>query len=109
MKKLDMSEHLNIRAVIFQDGDTWVAQGVDYDIGADAPDVQTLHARFEAVVMAEAQESIQRYGSPFKGIPAAPSEYADLWASKNLRLGAIDGHLLKSNSDELELDIRLCA
>lgn len=79
-----MTEVRQFRVVMFKEGDTWVAQGLEHDIGAQAPDIETLQARFLAVVAAELEESVRRKGAPFAGIATAPEYYHDMWARQTM-------------------------
>ena len=42
-----------IRVIAFQECDQWVAQCLEHDICAQAPDLDTLYARVEATLLAE--------------------------------------------------------
>jgi hypothetical protein len=68
-----------IRAILFRDGDLWVGQCIEYDIGAQAKTLTELHKKLELTVMLDLQESVKRHGVPFKGIQPAPSYFADMW------------------------------
>ncbi len=83
-----MSKDETVRVLVSRDGDAWVAQCVDYDIGAQAKDLVTLRGRLEAVLRAELEESLRRSktGTPFDGIPKAPPHYETLWNKTSNRL-----------------------
>ncbi len=68
-----------LRVVILKEGDTWIAQCVEYDIGAQAKDLDELQSRFEAVFEAERAESVRVHGEEFAGIEPAPTLYAEMW------------------------------
>lgn len=70
---------INIRVVVLREGDTWVAQALEYDIGAQASDLKALQRRFTMTVQAELDESVRRTGVPFGGIEAAPAYFHDMW------------------------------
>jgi hypothetical protein len=70
---------LRIRAILFREGDLWVGQCIEYDIGAQAKTLTELHKKLELTVLFELQESLNRHGVPFKGIRSAPSSFADMW------------------------------
>lgn len=65
-------DQANIRVAVYQEGDAWIAQCLDYDICAQAPDVNSLQERFNAVLRADLMESVERSGTPFGGIGPAP-------------------------------------
>ena len=47
-----------ISVVIFQDGNMWAAQCVEYDIGAQAESLEKLHECLSVVIEAERAESL---------------------------------------------------
>jgi hypothetical protein len=68
-----------VRAVVFQDSGLWVAQCVDYDIGAQADDLDELRAQLEMTLYAEHVARSGTDSDPFPGIDAAPQYFHDLW------------------------------
>lgn len=68
-----------IRVIVFQDADLWVAQCLEHDIGAQAPDVDTLMTRLQVVMSAELKESVERHREPFAGIEPAPERFLQMW------------------------------
>ena len=72
---------ISVRVLVIQEGDTWVAQALEYDIGAQAPDLDCLKRRFEMTVDVELDESVRRTGIPFGGLSSAPSYYHEMWES----------------------------
>jgi hypothetical protein len=73
------SVQIQMRAVVFQEGDLWVAQCIEHDIRATAETLADLNGRLELVLLLECEESIKREGHPFKGIPRAPSDFEEMW------------------------------
>ena len=72
-----------IRVVILREGDYWVAQCLEYDIGAQAKNLRDLRAHLDLTLQAELQESLNRHGEPFAGIDPAPKYFHDLWESRS--------------------------
>jgi hypothetical protein len=68
-----------IRVVVFQDGDKWVAQCLEYDIGAQADDIDTLNERLKVVLKAELKESLARGKAAFADIGPAPQRFHNMW------------------------------
>lgn len=71
----EMTSSEAIRVVVFQDGDRWVAQCLEYDIGAQADDPDTLQLYLDVALKAELEESLKRHGKAFEGIPSFPSAF----------------------------------
>lgn len=61
----------SLRVIAFKEGDAWVAQGLEVDIGAQAPTLDELTRRFETTILEE--------GPSFDQIGPAPQFYFDLW------------------------------
>lgn len=74
-----MEQEKHLRAVIFRDGGAWAAQCLEHDIGAQAPDLDTLQLRLSVAIEIELHESLERHGEPFGGIAPAPDHYHRMW------------------------------
>lgn len=74
-----MEDQMKLRVLIRQEHGIFVAQCLEYDIGAQASSLEELKSRFEMTLQAELQETMQRHNVPFHGIPEAPSEFFRLW------------------------------
>ena len=81
--KMDMAsasnEDIKIRVIVFKDGDQWVAQCLEYDIGAQSSDLDALNERLFVVLKAELRESLEHGGKPFEGIEPAPKRFEMMW------------------------------
>ena len=73
------SEPLSVRVLIFREGETYIAQCLEYDISAFAPDKETLQNRFVSVFGMERNISLDRGGEHFSGIGPAPQQFHDIW------------------------------
>src|SRR5438105_2063111 len=80
-KDHNMPEELDItiRVVMFRDGGLWVAQCLEYDIGAQAEDIDTLNDRLKVALKNELRESMEQHGKPFAGINQAPERFYQMW------------------------------
>lgn len=68
-----------VRVLVFQEDGAWVAQCLEYDVGAQAASLEELRVRFDAVFMAECHESLKVNGKPFAGIDPAPEHFQNMW------------------------------
>ncbi len=80
-----MSETRNIRVIAFREGDLWVAQCLEFDIGAQAANLEELHDRLMVAIKLERRESMERLGVPFAGIPEAPPHFHAMWERRSGR------------------------
>src|SRR5579863_7373751 len=76
-----------IRVIVFQDEGLWVAQCLEYDICAQAADLDTLMSRLEVVIKAELKESLERHREPFGGIEPAPDRFQRMWDRRARSVG----------------------
>lgn len=76
-----------VRAVVFRDNDMWVAQCLEYDIGAQADDIDMLNERLNVALKAELKESIERHQKPFADIARAPQRFETMWEHGNTEVG----------------------
>jgi hypothetical protein len=72
-----------LRAVIFQDGDMWVAQCLEYDIGAQAHDLDTVRRRLDVAIEIERLTSLEIHGRDFAGIDEAPAHFFEMWEKRS--------------------------
>ncbi len=70
------------RIVVFREGDLWVAQCLEYDIGAQAPDLGELDQRIALAIKLEREKSIELHGEPFAGIEPAPRHFHEMWGKQ---------------------------
>jgi len=93
-----------LRVVVFREGDQWVAQCLEHDIGAQAEDLDTLQQRLASAVMLELQESLKRSAVPFAGIEPAPARFHELW---DRQTGTY--HPARAPTHDVSLDIAMYA
>ena len=80
------AEKTQLRIVAYRDADMWVAQCLEYDISAQALDMDTLVARMHATIVAEADHTREVHGEAFLGLEPAPSMYESLFERAKSRL-----------------------
>lgn len=72
-----MTNEQTLTIFIAREGEVYVAQCIEYDICAQASDMDTLFTRMTGLINAESEEGKRRTGRPFGDLPPAPSFYAD--------------------------------
>ena len=77
---------LEIRTVVMPEGDMWVAQCLEYDIGAQAPGLELLQDRLCATIAAHCDISCLENKTPFNGIDPAPEYFHEIWERHEIRL-----------------------
>lgn len=78
-----MEHEMTLRVLIMREAGTWVAQCLEYNIGAQAEDLDQLQERLTGALRLELLTSMREAGTPFAGIPAAPSHFEDLWQRRS--------------------------
>ena len=68
-----------LRAIFFKEDDQWVAQCIEYDIGAQGASQREAEDRLKVAIATHIEESILRTGEAFKGIDPAPAHFHKLW------------------------------
>ena len=66
---------LQLRAVIFKEGDWWVAQCLEYDIAAQAKTTKDLTYELQRVVIGHIVACRQEGITPFEHLPKPPEKY----------------------------------
>ena len=64
-----------LRAVLFEEGGSWSAQCLEYDIAAQAKTLLDLHDEIARVLAAHIAASVQMGREPFEGIQPAPKRF----------------------------------
>jgi predicted RNase H-like HicB family nuclease len=85
-----MQNPYQIRAVVLQEGDWWVAQCLDYDIATQAKTIAELYDELERVLMGHMVMAREAGVAPFSGIPRAPKRYWDLFRDARLKLEPVE-------------------
>jgi hypothetical protein len=80
----DVSHAINLHdvkidAVAFKEGDIYIAQGLQYDISAQAATLGELFKKFTLAVVANMAISIDLGRNPLEGIPAAPQKFWEMF------------------------------
>lgn len=101
-----------LRAIMFKDGDMWVAQCLEHDIGAQGKDLPELVDRLALTIEAELRESIASHGGPFVGIDPAPQHFHAMWDRRSGEYVPTEPHRIQFKIDglkEIPLDLALRA
>ena len=81
-------DHTPIRAIVFREGDMYVAQCLDIDVAAQAPNVDAALARLDLTLEAEMAEC---NGCELKDrIAPAPNYYHTLWNESSIKLERVN-------------------
>lgn len=100
-----MSGSRGVRVIVYQDSGMWVAQCLEYDIGAQASNLDTLHVRLAVALEAERQMSLEASGQPFAGIGPAPQRFHEMWEQRSGEFRPSR----PSKTSDISLDMALCA
>lgn len=71
---------LQVRTVIFREGDWWVAQCLDYDLAAQAKTLKDLAYEIQRVLVGHMVICKQEGITPFEHLPKAPEKYWELFS-----------------------------
>jgi hypothetical protein len=100
-----MSEIGQIRVLVTKEGDYWVAQCLEYDIGAQARNPNDLPKRLMAALEARRQETLKQYGRAFAGIKRAPDHFFRAWEKRNQMFGPTELKLADHPDIAVELSL----
>jgi hypothetical protein len=74
---------VTIRALFFKQADHWIGQCLEYDIGAQASDLDTARSRLRMALDLEKETSLELTGEAFKGIAPAPEYFHAMWEKRS--------------------------
>lgn len=94
-----------IRVIVFKEDGQWVAQCLEFDISAQADDLDTLSERLVVTLKAEIRESLERHGKPFAGIDPAPKRFHMMWDRRPRSVEVNPAPWVKTPSRPMDLDL----
>lgn len=73
MKKLSFA----VSVLIFREANRWVAQGLEYDIAAQADSIPAVKKAFFRAFFSQAAVNVENGKEPLEDVPEAPAFYRD--------------------------------
>lgn len=70
---------LYIRVLVIQQGDQWLAQGLDYDLASQGSDDRQAIQSFVRILLARLKRDHQQGTAPLQNLPQAPDHFFELW------------------------------
>ena len=102
-----MKDDQVINVIAYQEGDVWIAQGIEFDIVARANSPDAVPAAFSKAFAKTAAISHQLYGAPFTGVGRAPARFKGMFDNAQAQLVPVG--LLDYGVEDTHVDIRLAA
>ncbi len=81
-------DQIKISAILYQEDSWWIAQGLEFDITAQAPSLPELHDRFAMKVLAEVVISLDLNEQPLEGVPPAPDLFWQMFKDSKMAVSA---------------------
>lgn len=93
-----------LRVLVFCQDGQFLAQGIEFDINAQAPTEKQAVQSYLRMVQMRARHDIAQGREPLAGIPSAPKRYIDAWARlEQQHLQASESFTAEPASDVLGL------
>ena len=99
-----IGDERQIRAIVFKEGEMYVAQCLEYDIATQAPDIEALLDRLDLTIEAEFAACEEDGRLPKNSIGAAPVYYHELWENRAVSISRVD---MQAPSGGAKLDVAL--
>jgi hypothetical protein len=103
-----MASQTKLHAIAFRDGDTWIIQGIEYDITAHASNQEGIADAFMRALAHNCFVSEHTHGEPFAGIQAAPARYRDMFERARDRISSVEEPSSKPKAVN-DVEVRLLA
>ena len=81
---LAMVESLSLRAVVFQEEGTWIAQCLEYDLCTSAKDRRELTRKLASQLRLQMMLDLARGKKPFQDLPRAPQRFWEMYSGSTL-------------------------
>jgi hypothetical protein len=75
-----MVESLSIRAVVFRDGEVWIAQCLEYGLCTSAKDRRELTRKLASQLRLQMVLDLARGKQPFQDLPRAPQRFWEMYS-----------------------------
>lgn len=72
-------DEISVSAVLFQEGDWWCAQCLEYDVATQAPSLSEIRAELERVLISHLAVAEDLKREPFFGLAPAPRRFWDMY------------------------------
>lgn len=86
MQEEDIMDRYAISVLLFQEGERWSAQCLQYDIAAQAATLPELHYEIQRVLVGHMVVSKELGVDPFESLGAAPQKFWDMYLQSHLRV-----------------------
>jgi hypothetical protein len=80
-----MTPEYKLHAVVFRDGDWWVAQILEYNLATAARSLDAIPAELERFLTVQIAGSWENGLQPFEDLPKAPQRFWDLYERSAVR------------------------
>lgn len=97
----------DINVVIFQNDKWWVAQCLQYDIGAQADSPIDVMYELERSLVGHVAICTRNHREPFADLPAAPQNYWDMWEGAKIKLQYEDAAFRAPSPSVRPKDVRM--
>jgi hypothetical protein len=94
-----------MNVIAYQEGDVWIAQGIEVDIVARANSLDAVQVAFSKAVVKTMVVSQSLHGQPFAGIGKAPDRFKVMFDQAHSRIVPIVP--LDFGANDTNVDIRL--
>lgn len=96
-----------IHAVAFQNGASWVAQCLEFDIATQAPSLDGLMYELQRILVGHVFVARQEKQEPFERIPKAPQRYWEMYSQARTKVAPVRPADLSIPAEEVpEVEVR---
>ena len=81
-------ETIKINVVVYEDGDLWIAQGIEYDIAAYADSLSQAVSKFERALIANLAMNVELGRPGLEKIGPAPQRFRELFEQAPFAISA---------------------
>jgi hypothetical protein len=90
---------IEISTILYQEGECWIAQGLEYDITVQASSPTEVYNRFAVKVVTEMAISMDLHREPLEGIGKAPEHFWRMYEEAQMTVQAEPPNVRISDGD----------
>jgi len=100
---------LKVSAVVFQEGDRWVIQCLEYDLATQVRHLEEVPQQFRLLLLAQIEANADCGVEPFHGFSKAPRRFWQMYEGARTILESTDLAVTTFGLDDPRIEARLAA
>lgn len=103
------TDPMTLRILVTQEGDWFVAQCLEIDLGAEAKSLDDVMYEMQKTIVGQLFLDLTRQRRPFEGLPSAPEEYFQRYQRACAHSASLPQFHVPQGMQKIESSVRIAA